>query len=47
MRVAGMRGQNTSDIATTIHQNLLSRDGLLPDDEKLSYGYLAPRGPQW
>ena len=42
--VAGMGNQNTSDVATRIHENVLDLAGLFPESERLSYRKLAPKG---
>ena len=47
MLVAGMGDQNTSDIATRIHENVLDFAGLFPESERLSYRKLVPKGRVW
>jgi hypothetical protein len=47
MLVAGMGDQNTSDVATRIHENVLDFAGLFPESERLSYKKLVPKGRVW
>ena len=47
MLVAGMGDQNTSDVATRIHENVLDFAGLFPESERLSYEKLVPKGRVW
>ena len=42
-----MGDQNTSDVATRIHENVLDFAGLFPESERLSYRKLVPKEKVW
>ena len=46
-RVAGMGDQNSVDLASTAHANLLEARGLLPVKERLAWDQLVPRSGAW